>query len=215
MKTLELILLQLKTLGPHSVKMLAEQLDITTMGIRQHLHSLQERDLVCYEETRSKVGRPTRYWSLTPQGHSQFTDRNDRLSSALLESAQEVFGPGGIDKLICAREDKFYQRYASCLAEKQSHLDKLNCLVKLRQNDGYMSELIETPEGILLVENHCPTGAGAHSCSALCDSEVRLFTRLFGRDYSIERKSYPVSGNRRCGYLIKPKQAGVIACSPV
>lgn len=39
MKTPELILLQLKALGPHSAKMLAERLDITPMGIRQHLQS--------------------------------------------------------------------------------------------------------------------------------------------------------------------------------
>ena len=70
MKTPELILLQLKTLGPHSAKMLAEHLDITPMGIRQHLQSLEKRELVCYEEARTKVGRPTRYWSLTHEGHS-------------------------------------------------------------------------------------------------------------------------------------------------
>ena len=104
MKTPELILLQLKTLGPHSAKMLAERLEITPMGIRQHLQSLEQRELVCYEETRAKVGRPTRYWSLTQQGHAQFADGHDRLSAILLESGspaaslQYRFGrPGHIE----------------------------------------------------------------------------------------------------------------------
>lgn len=66
MKTPALILLQLKTLGPYSVKMLALRLGITPMGIRQHLQSLEQRELVCYEEARSKVDRPARYCSLTP-----------------------------------------------------------------------------------------------------------------------------------------------------
>lgn len=71
MKTPELIMLQLKSLGPQSAKMLADRISITTMGIRQHLQQLEQRELVCYEEARTKVGRPTRYWSLTTKGHSQ------------------------------------------------------------------------------------------------------------------------------------------------
>ncbi len=147
MKTPELILLQLKTLGPHSAKMLAERLEITPMGIRQHLQSLEQRELVCYEETRAKVGRPTRYWSLTQQGHAQFADGHDRLSAILLESAHELFGAEGIEKLIRAREDKLYHRYADELAEEEDHLSKLNRLVNLRQRDGYMAELLESPQG--------------------------------------------------------------------
>ena len=60
MKTPELIMLQLKSLGPQSAKMLADRISITTMGIRQHLQQHEQRELVCYEEARTKVGRPTR-----------------------------------------------------------------------------------------------------------------------------------------------------------
>ena len=100
MKTPELILLQLKALGPHSAKMLAERLDITPMGIRQHLQSLEKRELVCYEEARSKVGRPTRYWSLTERGHAYTADDQERLR----ESALQLFGGAGVEPLLNARE---------------------------------------------------------------------------------------------------------------
>ncbi|CAM3999741.1 helix-turn-helix transcriptional regulator [Serratia silvae] len=206
MKTPELILLQLKTLGPHSAKMLAERLEITPMGIRQHLQSLEQRELVCYEETRAKVGRPTRYWSLTQQGHAQFADGHDRLSAILLESAHELFGANGIEKLIRVREDKLYHRYADELAEEEDHLGKLNRLVNLRQRDGYMAELLESPQGMLLVENHCPIGVAAHTCSNLCNSELQLFHRLFGKGYRIERTAHAISGSRHCAYLIRPRE---------
>jgi predicted ArsR family transcriptional regulator len=106
MKTPELILLQLKTLGPHSAKMLAEHLDITPMGIRQHLQSLEKRELVCYEEARTKVGRPTRYWSLTHEGHSRFADGHDTLATALLGSAHPLFGAEGVEQLLGERGRK-------------------------------------------------------------------------------------------------------------
>ncbi|CAI1944598.1 iron-sulfur cluster biosynthesis transcriptional regulator SufR [Serratia grimesii] len=204
MKTPELILLQLKTLGPHSAKMLAERLDITPMGIRQHLQSLEKRELVCYEEARTKVGRPTRYWSLTHQGHAQFADCHDTLATALLGSAQQLFGTEGIEQLLSVREDKLYQRYAEELSEETGHQAKLNRLVRLRQHDGYMAELFEHPQGMLLVENHCPIGVAATACSSLCDSELQLFHRLFGHSYRIERTAHAISGSRHCAYLIRP-----------
>ena len=42
-KTQEILLQRLKTRGPQSVKILSKQLDITTMGVRQHLNELAAR----------------------------------------------------------------------------------------------------------------------------------------------------------------------------
>ncbi|MFC0226572.1 helix-turn-helix transcriptional regulator [Serratia aquatilis] len=206
MKTPELILLQLKTLGPHSAKMLAERLEITPMGVRQHLQSLKLRELVCYEETRISVGRPTRYWSLTRQGHAQFADGHDKLSAILLESAHDLFGPEGLENLIRSREDRLYRHYAEQLAAEENHYARLTRLVRLRQHDGYMAELLEHPEGMLLVENHCPIGVAANTCGSLCNSELKLFHRLFGNDYRIKRTAHTMSGSRHCAFLIQPRE---------
>lgn len=202
MKTPELILLQLKALGPHSAKMLAERLDITPMGIRQHLQSLEKRELVCYEEARSKVGRPTRYWSLTSKGYAHTAADQKRLR----ESALQLFGDTGVEPLLSAREEQLYLRYAEELSAELNHQDRLVRLVRLRQHDGYMAELLEHPHGSLLVENHCPVGVAESSCSNLCNSELQLFHRLFGSDYRVERTAHAISGSRHCAYLIRPRE---------
>ncbi|BAO36540.1 TPA: HTH domain-containing protein [Serratia marcescens] len=202
MKTPELILLQLKALGPHSAKMLAERLDITPMGIRQHLQSLEKRELVCYEEARSKVGRPTRYWSLTERGHAFAAADQERLRA----SALQLFGGAGVEPLLSAREEQLYLRYAEELSAERSHHDRLARLVRLRQHDGYMAELLDHPHGALLVENHCPIGVAGSSCSSLCNSELQLFHRLFGNDYRVERTAHAISGSRHCAYLIRPRE---------
>jgi predicted ArsR family transcriptional regulator len=207
MKTLELILLQLKTLGPHSVKMLAERLDITPMGIRQHLQSLGQRKLVCYEEARSKVGRPTRYWSLTVQGHVELAQNHERLLSSKLALVRELFDNEHVEKLIRAREEILYQRYVEELAEEESHPNKFHRLVRLRQSDGYMAELLEHPQGMLLVENPSPIGVTDRTCSGLCNSQLRLFRRLFGGDYKIGHTEHLISGARHCAYLIQLKKS--------
>lgn len=89
-----------ESLGPQSAKMLADRISITTMGIRQHLQQLEQRELVCYEEARTKVGRPTRYWSLTTKGHSQFPDRHQDLSRVILGAAQQLFGDEGVENSL-------------------------------------------------------------------------------------------------------------------
>ncbi len=208
MKTADLILLQLKSLGPHSAKMLAEKLSMTTMGVRQHMQHLEEKELVCHEDVRTKVGRPTRFWSLTSDGHAQFPDRHNVLSSTLLESTIEIFGQDGLDKLIHSREDKLYTRYSATLDTCDTLEDKLQALVDFRQKDGYMAELIKTDDGLfLLVENHCPIGVAAQTCSTLCHSEIKLFHRLLGDKYSVERTEHIVSGSRHCAYVVTPRES--------
>lgn len=182
--------------------MLAERLDITPMGIRQHLQSLEKRELVCYEEARSKVGRPTRYWSLTERGHAFAAADQERLRA----SALQLFGGAGVEPLLSAREEQLYLRYAEELSAERSHQDRLARLVRLRQHDGYMAELFDHPHGALLVENHCPIGVAGSSCSSLCNSELQLFHRLFGNDYRVERTAHAISGSRHCAYLIRPRE---------
>ncbi|MEG2829580.1 MAG: transcriptional regulator, partial [Edwardsiella sp. (in: enterobacteria)] len=156
MKTPELILLQLKSLGPQSAKMLAERIAITTMGVRQHLQQLEQRELVCYEESRTKVGRPTRFWSLTNKGHAQFPDRHRDLSRTLLEGTQKLFGSQGVEQLIEIREDALYARYVSELALHPEGEARFHALARLRQDDGYMAEVEFENNAVVLIENHCP-----------------------------------------------------------
>lgn len=206
MKTPELIMLQLKSLGPQSAKMLADRISITTMGIRQHLQQLEQRELVCYEETRTKVGRPTRYWSLTTKGHSQFPDRHQDLSRVILGAAQQLFGDEGVEKLINVREDSLFQRYATELEKYPEGEERFQALARLRQNDGYMAELEVEDDAVVLIENHCPIGVAAHNCGNLCNSELSLLHRLLGPNYQIDRVEHIISNSRRCAYRITPRE---------
>ncbi|MBW7984278.1 helix-turn-helix transcriptional regulator [Enterobacillus tribolii] len=206
MKTPELILLQLKSLGPQSAKMLADRISITTMGIRQHLQQLEQRELVCYEESRTKVGRPTRYWSLTSKGHAQFPDRHQDLSRVLLNAANKLFGDEGVERLIDVRENDLYQRYAEELKKYPEGTERFQALARLRQNDGYMADLETSDGACILVENHCPIGVAATTCGHLCNSELKLLGRLLGPNYQIERIEHIIAGSRRCAYRITPRE---------
>ncbi|MEX0634489.1 hypothetical protein M8494_31760 [Serratia ureilytica] len=107
--------------------MLAERLDITPMGIRQHLQSWKNVSwFVTKRAARSAARRAT--WSLTERGHAFTAADQERLRA----SALQLFGGAGVEPLLSAREERLYLRYAEELSAERSHQDRLARLVRLR-----------------------------------------------------------------------------------
>ncbi len=204
MKTIDIILQRIKRDGAVTAKVLADDLGMTTMGIRQHLQSLEDSGLVEFSDIRVKVGRPTRHWSLTTEGHNHFADRHGDLSITLIESVEELFGQEGIEKVVSRREEITLNLYQSEFHDCTGLEEKLNRLVFLREREGYMAELNREGDTYILVENHCPICHAAKRCETLCHSELRLFQRLLENECRVERDEHIIKGQRRCTYRFVP-----------
>ncbi|WP_174208589.1 helix-turn-helix transcriptional regulator [Shewanella halifaxensis] len=204
MKTSDKILQMLKTRGALTAKVIATELGLTTMAVRQHLQSLEEsRDLV-YEDRKATRGRPTRYWALTPKSNSHFSDRHEELTVQLIDSVKTIFGDGALEQLITHREQATYTLYSQALANVDGLQAKLNILAKLRTEEGYMATIEQHQELYFLLENHCPICAAATSCLSFCRSELQLFQSLFIAEANITREEHIIEGARRCAYKIVP-----------
>ncbi|MDC0610093.1 transcriptional regulator [Vibrio sp.] len=204
MKTADKILHIIKKEGTVTAKQLAEQFSITTMGARQHLQSLEDDGLLKFYDVKVKVGRPTRHWTLTAQGHEHFVDRHSELTVQMIDAVETVFGSDGLKKIAEEREVQTLHAYQKALEGSSSLVDKLNILVELREKEGYMVELEAVDNGFLLIENHCPICRAATRCPALCQSELHIFQTLLKGQCTVERKDHIVSGQRRCTYQIRP-----------
>lgn len=204
MKTSDKILQMLKTQGELTAKVIASELGLTTMGVRQHLQSLEDNSDVIFEDRKATRGRPTRYWSLTPKSNSHFSDRHEELTVQLIDSVKTIFGDQGLEQLIAHREDASFKLYQSALDDAIDLPAKLAVLAKLRTEEGYMAS-VETGDGVFwLLENHCPICAAASSCLNFCRSELQLFQSLLQQDASISREEHIIEGARRCAYKIVP-----------
>ena len=203
MKSADKILQTIKREGAVTAKQLADALDMTTMGARQHLQTLENDDLLTFEDLKVKVGRPTRHWSLTKKGHAQFADRHSELTIQVIEAVENLFGQEGLQKVADEREAKTLAHYQEELSLCFDSFSKLKRLVELRQQEGYMAELEKTDCGYLLIENHCPICKAATRCPSLCRSELAIFQTLLGDELSVERTEHIVAGQRRCVYQIK------------
>ncbi|MGY5617651.1 helix-turn-helix transcriptional regulator [Vibrio cincinnatiensis] len=204
MKTIERILHTIKREGAVTAKQLANDLGITTMGARQHLQSLEQDGILDFYDVKVKVGRPTRHWSLTQKGHNQFADRHGELTIQVIEAVEHLFGQEGLAQVTAEREIQTLSYYRSALHACHSLTSKLQTLVKLREQEGYMAELEHTESGFMLFENHCPICKAAKRCPTLCLSELNIFQQLLGEDCVIERSEHIISGQHRCAYRITP-----------
>ncbi|MBD2184091.1 helix-turn-helix transcriptional regulator [Aerosakkonema funiforme] len=201
------ILYLLKMRGPQTATVLAEQLQVSPMAIRQHLQALQADRWVTYQEERRPQGRPVKLWQLTDRSTTHFPDSHADLMLDLLRGVEAVFGTPGLEKLLAERTQRQMQTYAACLSEFPQAKDwrgKVAAIACLRNREGYMAEAIDQPDGsMLLVENHCPIRTAAASCQLLCRCELEVFKALLGKQVSIERVEHSLQGDRRCAYLIR------------
>jgi predicted ArsR family transcriptional regulator len=196
----------LKSRGAQSIKILAAALELTTMGVRQHLSQLEAQGYVQQaQRNRQTRGRPVTLWKLSRQGHELFADRHAQLAVTLLQETSKTFGDGALNSLIQSDSQSTLARYRALLPAAASDLEKtLEGLCEQRTIEGFMAELRFTPSGWLLIENHCPLYAAASQCRALCDTELALFRALLEPHAQVQRADHVLAGARRCAYKITP-----------
>ncbi|PKF63294.1 transcriptional regulator [Psychromonas sp. psych-6C06] len=204
-KSAEKILQLLKEQGEMTAKQLSEKLKMTTMGVRQHLQSLEESGELAFFDQKALRGRPTRFWQLTEKANDHFENRHEELSVQLIISVREVFGEQGLDKLINQREKQTLALYQQAVLPLPTIDERLQALVKLRSEEGYMASF-EVQQGCYwLFENHCPICAAATECLSFCRSELNIFQLLFEDLATVTREDHIVEGARRCAYKVVEK----------
>src|SRR3954471_14647194 len=99
-KTRSAIVRLLKTEGALDSAQLAERLGLTAMAVRQHLYALQREQFVTAEERPGAVGRPAKYWHLTPEADRFFPTAYAELSVALIDAVKDALGPTGLQRVL-------------------------------------------------------------------------------------------------------------------
>ncbi|MCP3675297.1 MAG: transcriptional regulator [Gammaproteobacteria bacterium] len=200
------ILYLLKTGGPETAAVLAKSLNITSMGARQHLQNLTDEGLIEFQDIKQGRGRPARYWKTTKAADEKFPNAHSELTLQLINAAEEVFGEGGVSKLINARQKKSLLRYQKHIKGSSDLETILNRLAEIRTKEGYMANVEAIGGAFLLNENHCPISTVASNCGGLCDSELVLFRQILGEQYVVARAEHILSGAGRCSYHISLKE---------
>ncbi len=200
------LLHRLKRTGPTTAGVLADQLGMTDVAVRQHLTVLEDDGRVRQDKRPAAGrGRPSMVWSLTDDAEGLFPDRHGELTAGLIDAMRRAFGERGLERVVLLRAEEQVAQYSESLPGPSASLKRrVESLALLRTAEGYMAEVVREKRGCyLLVEHHCPICHAARTCAGLCAAELEVFRRSLGSDVSVERTAHVLAGDARCAYRIQ------------
>jgi predicted ArsR family transcriptional regulator len=200
----EKILLLLKRKGALSIDELSRELSITSMGIRQHLLSLERKNLIDYIIKRQGIGRPAFLYRLTERADDLFPKSYDKFIVDLLKDIERHDGRDKIDEIFRWRKARFLKDTRELLADKKTLRDKVYGLKDLLESEGYFAELSDSDGHYNLRLFNCPIPKVAGGFDEACRYDLQAFRDLLGKEVS--RAECMANGNPSCTYVI-PKPA--------
>jgi len=201
------ILSLIKRRGPMTVQELSRTLEITPMGVRQHLAILERDGYIQSDGTRRGQGRPSRLYGITPEGDKLFPRTYEQLAHTLLDDLRAVGGETKVDELFEHRRRRLLEQYRGRMAGKEFR-EKVAVLAQAREEEGYLAEHAQLDrERFVLIEHNCPIRAVAEAYPQVCRCEMTLFADALGTE--VVRTDHILSGAPHCRYIIaRPREAG-------
>ncbi len=193
------ILQILRTEGNSTAQQLAEKLQITSMGVRRHLTTLERDGLIQMQAQRQPTGRPTFVYGLTPAGFETFPKSYDLLATQVLDVVRASEGDARVAQIFAGRMEQLYEQFAPRMTGKNLG-ERIQELAKIQDEAGYMARWEKVKGGYLLKEQNCAIYRVACRFQDACQFEIELFRRLLDAD--LERVEHQVRGDLACTYFI-------------
>ena len=194
----------LKRVGACTTGDLADALDVTTQAVRPPLAELESKGLVVAEPVSTGVrGRPPLGWALTPIAIDLFPDRHRDLTVELLDAMKSALGEDALEKVLLERDRSQLAAVEADMPDGADVATRVGVLAAARTRQGYMAEVVDEGDSLLLIEHHCPVCAAATTCQSLCANEIELFRTVVGPGAEVERTQHLLSGGERSVYRIR------------
>ncbi|HEY7105627.1 MAG TPA: ArsR family transcriptional regulator [Acidimicrobiia bacterium] len=199
------VLYAVRRRGEATAEQVAEQLDITVSGARQHLSALAQDGYVDVSESSSDVpkrGRRTLTYAVTAAADAVFPKAYGELTNELLGYVSDR-DPELLDEVFARRREQRIDSARSRLATKRSFDAKIAELTRILDEDGYLASYERMGRDVYrIVEHNCAIWAVAQKYGQACSSEID-FIRAVLPDASVERVEHMVAGARRCAYEVR------------
>ena len=175
------VLVAVKKGQPITAKELSVELRVSANAIRRHLKELEVDGLVSYGRVQRGVGAPTFAYRLTDRGESQFPNRYQDALTELLTHIEERAGRGEVNGIFAERFRSRAEQLKSELGDQPVEL-RLQRLVRLLSDEGYMAEWKTENGAITLAEHNCAIRAVAERYPEICAAEARFLTDVLAAE---------------------------------
>jgi iron-sulfur cluster biosynthesis transcriptional regulator SufR len=202
--TRERVLHLLKLKGSMTADQIADELGITSMGVRRHLITMERDGLLQYRVKQRGQGRPGFVYSLTERGDEFFPRTYPQWANSLLDTVRALDGDKGVERLFDKRTEELSRQYRQRLLGKNLQ-EKVTELAKIRSEEGYMADWEALDEKTFVLREHnCAICLIAKQYQSACSHELDLFKKAL-TDADVIREEHIVKGDKMCTYLIQAK----------
>ncbi|MHB8882480.1 MAG: helix-turn-helix transcriptional regulator [Thermodesulfovibrionales bacterium] len=198
--TRESIVHLLKKHGGMSIDDMSKQIQITPMGVRQHLLALEKKGIVTYISKRKGIGRPGFIYMLTAAANNYFPNAYDQFALGMLRDIKQHEGTAKVDKIFAWRKDRLLATSKDELAGRQGIDDTVAGLTKFLEANGHLVELSRVNGDYHLRQYHCPIHAISAEFRDACRHELQMYKDLIGKD--VTREHTISEGAPSCLYII-------------
>lgn len=185
--------------GPSTARQLADRLALTPAAIRRHLTALLLDGTLADSEQRvygaRGRGRPSKVFSLTDVGRSEFHHTYDALAIAAMRLLEDAAGPEAVRGLAADRLSGIELQFNELKAEDPSR-PAVQILEETLAKNGYAPVVRPVASGEQLCQHHCPVAHVAAEFPILCEVETALFSRLL--DSHVQRLATIAHGDGVC-----------------
>lgn len=208
MSTRETILRTIKAQPKATVDSLAEAASVSPVTVRHHLNALQADGLIESHSVRRKVGRPYYVYNLSEKGQELFPKRYVRLTSRLLDELKNHLPPEAFNDVLSSVVDTALENHRG----EFEHLnveDRLDYLVELLAEEGFLAHWEKTEEGYLVTEFSCPYISLGETHAEICNIDKQLIVNVL--DVPVTQNSCMLEGGECCQFLVKIEEVQAAA----
>ncbi len=199
------VLYGVRRLDDATVDEVAELLDMTVSGARQHLQALAEQGLVeAQEQPRApgERGRPRLTYRVTELADALFPKAYGALTNELLGYLDDE-DASVVDRIFARRRDERIRRGRERIATRATLGGKVREVAQILDEDGYLATAERTGTGTYrVVEHNCAIATVARRYGQACSSEIE-FLRAVLPGTTVERTKHLVAGDQHCAYEIR------------
>jgi len=208
--TRDQILNILKSHNQTTIVELAEGLGISPVSVRHHLAALQAQGLIRASEVRhnARAGRPHLAYSLTDAALERFPAKYMRLSGRLLDELKAALPPETIEHMFTRIAEEAVAEYTPRLKNKTLS-EKLDVLVEILGEEGFMAEWNKAGERFSLTEHNCPYLRLGQRHPEVCAIDQTMIQHIL--QANVEKTTCMLNGAERCVFVITPGQTPSIA----
>lgn len=201
------ILQHLLKQGQATAQQLAHDLNISAQAIRRHLNELETGELIEFKSVQQGMGRPQHLYQLSIQGRDRLSPQKyGDFAVSFLDTLTETVGKEQVSKVLEKQWQRKVTEYRDRLG-KGTLKERIERLVQLRKEEGYMAELHLDPtkkKQFIFIEHNCAISEVAESYPSICGHELEMFAAVLP-DCAVKRTHWINDGEHLCGYSIQPK----------